>query len=69
MEARQVKTTADAREIVGARGLSHVKIGVTDIDGIIRGKYMARDKFFSALEFGRQILRRDLWLGFERSAL
>ena len=52
MEARSVKNAADARELVKARGLSHVKIGVSDVDGIIRGKYMARDKFFSALESG-----------------
>jgi glutamine synthetase len=52
MDARSVKTAADVRELVTARGLSHVKLGVTDLDGIIRGKYMARDKFFSALESG-----------------
>jgi glutamine synthetase len=52
MDARSVKTAADVRELVTARGLSHVKLGVTDVDGIIRGKYMARDKFFSALETG-----------------
>jgi glutamine synthetase len=52
MNARSVKTAADARTLVEARGLTHVKVGVTDIDGVIRGKYMARDKFFSALESG-----------------
>ncbi len=52
MEARQVKTTADARETVNARGLSHVKVGVFDIDGILRGKYMSREKFLSALDKG-----------------
>lgn len=29
-----------------------VKVGVTDIDGVIRGKYLHRDKFLSALENG-----------------
>lgn len=52
MQAREVKTAEDARRIVEARGLSHVKVGVSDIDGVLRGKYMARDKFFSALEGG-----------------
>ncbi len=52
MNARQIKTADDARALVNARGLSHVKVGVTDIDGVVRGKYMARDKFFSALESG-----------------
>ncbi len=29
-----------------------VKVAVTDIDGVLRGKYMHRDKFLSALESG-----------------
>src|SRR6202020_1484887 len=52
MNSRAVKTAADARSLVEARGLSHIKLGVVDLDGVIRGKYMARDKFFSALESG-----------------
>lgn len=52
MDARQIKTVEDARAVVEARGLAQVKVGVTDIDGVIRGKYMARDKFFSALTSG-----------------
>jgi glutamine synthetase len=52
MDPRHVRTAADARAIVEHRGLDHVKIGVFDVDGIMRGKYMARDKFFAALESG-----------------
>ncbi len=52
MTPDQVKTAADARKIVQERGLTHVKVGVFDMDGILRGKYMGRDKFFSALESG-----------------
>ena len=52
MDSRSVKTVADARSLVEARGLSHVKLGVVDLDGVIRGKYLARDKFFNALEQG-----------------
>jgi glutamine synthetase len=52
MDARQIKTMEDARAVVEARGLAQVKVGVTDIDGVIRGKYMAREKFFSALTSG-----------------
>ena len=52
MEPRQVKSAADAKAIVEQRGLSHVKVGVFDIDGIMRGKYMSRAKFISALESG-----------------
>ncbi len=52
MEPRQVRTAEDARRIVEQRGLTHVKVGVFDIDGVLRGKYMSRDKFFSSLEGG-----------------
>lgn len=52
MEPRQVKSAADAKAIVEQRGLSHVKVGVFDVDGIMRGKYMSRAKFIAALESG-----------------
>ena len=52
MDPRQIKTAEDARAIVEARGLSHVKVAATDIDGIMRGKYIGRDKFVSALKSG-----------------
>lgn len=52
MEPRQIKNAADARAIVEQRGLSHVKVGVFDVDGIMRGKYISRAKFISALESG-----------------
>jgi glutamine synthetase len=52
MHPRDVKSEEDARSIVEERGLSHIKVGVFDVDGILRGKYMAREKFFSALENG-----------------
>ena len=50
MQPENVRTAADARRIVEERKLDHVKVGVFDNDGILRGKYMGRDKFFSALE-------------------
>src|SRR5689334_8310023 len=52
MEARQVRTAADGRAIVKERGLSHVKVGVHDLDGVLRGKYLHVDKFGSALDGG-----------------
>ncbi|ODM84648.1 glutamine synthetase family protein [Bradyrhizobium elkanii] len=52
MDARSVRTTAEAKALVEERGLSHVKLGIVDLDGVIRGKYIARDKFFGALEAG-----------------
>jgi len=52
MQAIEVRNAEDARQIVEHRGLSHVKVGVFDIDGVLRGKYMSSGKFFSALENG-----------------
>ena len=52
MQPSDVRTKEDARKIVEERGMSHVKVGVFDVDGVMRGKYMGRDKFFSALDKG-----------------
>ncbi len=52
MDPREVRTADDARRIVRERGLSHVKIGLHDIDGLLRGKYLHVDKFLSALDGG-----------------
>ena len=52
MEARNVKTVEDAKNIVNERNLRHIKIGIFDVDGILRGKYISKAKFFSALDNG-----------------
>src|SRR5580698_10681079 len=52
MQPEEVRTTAQARAIVEERNLQHVKVGVFDNDGILRGKYLERDKFLSALDKG-----------------
>lgn len=52
MEQGKVRDAAGARRLVEERGLSHVKVGIFDADGVLRGKYVSRDKFFSALEGG-----------------
>jgi glutamine synthetase len=52
LNPRDVKTVQDARRIVEERGLSHIKVGVFDNDGVMRGKYLSRSKFFSALDSG-----------------
>ena len=52
MNAREVKSAADAKALIEKRGLEYVKVGVFDIDGIMRGKYMSKDKFLSALDNG-----------------
>jgi glutamine synthetase len=40
------------RNLVTGSSSGHVKIGVPDIDGVLRGKYMAKDKFLSSLDGG-----------------
>jgi glutamine synthetase len=40
------------RAMLDARRIEYVKIGVFDTDGILRGKYMSRQKFESALDKG-----------------
>jgi glutamine synthetase len=52
MQPEEVRTSAQARAIVEERGLQHVKVGIFDNDGILRGKYIDRPKFFAALEKG-----------------
>ena len=52
MQPRDVKTVADARRIVEERDIDYVKIGLHDVDGILRGKYVSRDKFYAILENG-----------------
>lgn len=52
MNTRKVKTAADAKALIEKHGLEYVKVGVFDIDGIMRGKYMSKDKFLSALDKG-----------------
>ncbi|PSW20620.1 glutamine synthetase [Photobacterium sanctipauli] len=52
MEPRDVRTIEDAKQIIEERQLSHVKVGLFDNDGVMRGKYMSKEKFFSSLEHG-----------------
>jgi glutamine synthetase len=52
MQPERVRNARDARAIVEERKLSHVKVGAFDIDGILRGKYLAAAKFLAALDKG-----------------
>ncbi len=48
----QVTSAADARALLASGAIKYVKLGLFDIDGIFRGKYISREKFLSALESG-----------------
>ena len=52
MLPQDVKTAADAMKIVEERGVTHIKVGLFDADGVMRGKYISLQKFASALESG-----------------
>lgn len=52
LNPRAVKTIEDAKNIINERNLTHVKVGVFDVDGIFRGKYMSKEKFLSSLDNG-----------------
>lgn len=52
MNPRDVRTVDQAKELIQSLKPSHIKVGVFDIDGILRGKYMSREKFLHALDKG-----------------
>lgn len=52
MQERSLRTADDAARLVKDSGLTHIKIGMSDIDGIMRGKYLRHDKFLGALTSG-----------------
>ncbi len=52
MRAGELRTATDVERYLDTRGVTHAKLGVTDVDGILRGKYLHRDKLLSAIEKG-----------------
>ena len=52
MNPREVGSVEEAKAIVREREIDYVKIGLHDVDGVLRGKYVSRDKFFSILDNG-----------------
>lgn len=52
MKAQEIQTKDDAKKIIQERGIEYIKVGIFDIDGIFRGKYMQAAKFMAALEKG-----------------
>ncbi|OZI21067.1 glutamine synthetase [Bordetella genomosp. 9] len=52
MQAEGVKNADDAARLVQSSALTHIKVGLSDIDGVMRGKYLRKEKFLSALNSG-----------------
>ena len=40
------------KKLMEQREITHIKLGLFDMDGIMRGKYVSKEKFFLALEGG-----------------
>ena len=47
-----ISSAEEALNYVRQRDLPYVRVGVFDVDGILRGKYIHKDKFLSAIEGG-----------------
>jgi len=65
LDPRAVNSVADAKAIIEERNLTHIKVGLFDSDGIMRGKYMSKEKFFSSLHDGFAFC--DVVLGWDSS--
>lgn len=52
MSGNRIRSVDELKTLIDQRGMSHIKVGVFDLDGIMRGKYMRKDKFMSSLEKG-----------------
>ena len=50
MISSDVRTTEDLHRMVEERDAKNVTIALTDTNGLLRGKYISRDKLFSVLE-------------------
>jgi glutamine synthetase len=51
-KASDVRTVEDAIALVEERDIRQIKVAATDIDGVLRGKYIHREKFISTLRSG-----------------
>lgn len=52
MQPREVKDIAQAKKLIAEREQDYIKVGIFDMDGVMRGKYMSKEKFLSSLDSG-----------------
>ncbi|MFA5505593.1 MAG: glutamine synthetase [Vulcanimicrobiota bacterium] len=52
MEPLTIASSDEAEEFIRNSNTHNVKVGVFDIDGVLRGKYISKSKFLSALKSG-----------------
>ena len=49
MKIRKLSSAKDVKKFIDSTKTGYVKVALTDIDGILRGKYMHVDKFINCL--------------------
>ncbi len=52
MNLREIKNADEVKLYLESNNTHYVKVAITDIDGVLRGKYMHKDKFLKATEKG-----------------
>lgn len=52
MQSQSAPTVDDIKKKIQQQEINYIKVGVFDLDGILRGKYISKDKFLSALDSG-----------------
>ncbi len=50
MSTKELKNIEDVKKLIKQREITRVKLAATDIDGVLRGKYINTKKFLSSLE-------------------
>ena len=52
MKIRKLKSAEEIKKFFDSSKTRYVKVAITDIDGVLRGKYMHVDKFIKASKKG-----------------
>jgi glutamine synthetase len=52
MKLDNIESATDLKAAMVRLNIKRVKVAVHDLDGVMRGKYMAVDKFLSSLDSG-----------------
>ena len=52
MTPNEVTSVEDAKRLIAERDVDHVVVGVPDLQGFLRGKYISRDKLLGTLDKG-----------------
>lgn len=52
MSSSRIASHADVAALIGQDNHSYVKVAIFDLDGILRGKFMQREKFLKSLDTG-----------------